>query len=101
MTAIAPKRYLKHYYKTMCSLVDEAVHHECEWGEYAAADLEAGLTWDLDATAEKVHRYVSKHLVLDDYVEKPDWLFEEAVLLTALDYFSSYEPVLVRMETNK
>ena len=99
MAESAPKTYLKYYYKLMCSCIDDVVAYEYEDHDFGANDLDAGLDWDLDATAEKITLHLLSKGLLEKYAAHPDWRFEEAIHLAALDWFSSYEPVLIRMES--
>lgn len=81
----------------MRGLIHDVVWYESNYHDAATADLAEGLVWDIDATVEKI----TEHLLNDGtYYEMAGWekwQYEEGVHLAALDYFSSYEPVLVRI----
>ena len=81
----------------MRGLIHDVVLYESNYNDAATADLAEGLVWYIDATVEKI----TEHLLNDGtYYEMAgweQWEYEEGVHLRALDYFSSYEPVLVRM----
>jgi len=88
----------KHYYKLLCVLVDDAVAYEYEHSDLAEQDADEGLRWDCEATAKKIVDYLVEDGAIERYADRSDWEYEEAILLSALDWFSSYEPVLVRVE---
>lgn len=88
----------KHYYKLLCVIVDDAVAYEYEHSDLAKQDADAGLRWDCEATAKIIVGYLVDGGVIERYADLPDWRYEEAILLSAIDWFSSFEPVLVRVE---
>lgn len=79
-------------------LVHEAVWYEANYAEDVARDYDEGLRWDIAATVDMVTEYLVKNGTLYLVQAKQQWEAEEYVHLAALDWFSSYEPVLVRLE---
>jgi hypothetical protein len=81
----------------MRGLIHGVVWHECNYNEAATEDLAEGLVWDIDATVEKItEKFLNDgtYYLVRDWEE---WRRDEAIHLAALDYFSSYEPVLVKI----
>ena len=81
----------------MRGLIHDIVWYESNYGDGAANDLAEGLVWDIDATVEKI---AEKFLNDGTYYRMRDWeqwRYEEGIHLATLDYFSSWEPVLVRV----
>jgi hypothetical protein len=64
-----------------------------------ADDLAAeGLRFDVDATTDAIVTHLLNDKPFLARLKQLDgWRAEELVVLAALDYFSSYEPVLMRM----
>lgn len=85
----------------MRGLVHDVVWYECHYGDRVASDAAEGLTWDVDATVEVITEYLLNRGTYDTVQNMVQWLAEEHIHLAALDWFSSYEPVLIRLETVK
>ena len=82
----------------MRGLVYDVVLYEANYGDYVDSDAAEGLKWDIDATVDEVTEYLLEDGTFYRVQAKPRWEAEEYVHLSALDWFSSYEPVLVRVE---
>lgn len=60
--------------------------------------MEQGLEWDVEATRDRVFEHLINKPGFVEWIDTlEDWHAEETVHLSALDYFSSYEPVYRRV----
>ena len=82
----------------MRGLVRDVVWYETHYGDEADSYAAEGLTVDIDATVEAVFEKLLNDGTYNEVQGMERWLYEETVHLAALDYFSSWEPVLIRME---
>lgn len=82
----------------MRGLIHDVVEYESNYSDAATSDLAEGLVWDIDATVEKITEHFLNNGIYYEMSDWEQWQYEEGVHLAALDYFSSYEPVLVRGE---
>jgi len=80
----------------MRGLIHDVVWYECNYSDAATSDLAEGLVWDIDATVDNITEYLLNNGTYYEMCDWEQWRYEEGVHLAALDYFSSYEPVLIR-----
>ena len=85
--------------KEMWELVSDVVWYEAYDSESAHDYTAEGLTVDVERTVERVVDALLKNGTYDRVRHWEQWKYEETVHLAALDWFSSYEPVLIRLET--
>ena len=53
------------------------------------------LGWNIGATTDAITEHLLKTGVYDRAKDLEQWRFDETIHLSALDYFSSFEPVFV------
>jgi len=82
----------------MRGLVHEVIWYETHSGDDFANYAADGLTVDIDATVDVVFEKLLNDGTYYEVQGMERWLYEETVHLAALDYFTSWEPVLIRME---
>jgi len=80
----------------MRGVIHDVVWYECNYIYAATSDLAEGLVWDIDATVDNITEYLLNNGTYYEMCDWEPWRYEEGVHLAALDYLSSYDPVLVR-----
>lgn len=80
----------------MRGLIRDVVLYESEEGPYVVSDRDQGLVCDIDDTVDSITEKFLNDGTYDEMKDLEQWEYEEGIHLAALDYFSSYEPVLVR-----
>lgn len=85
--------------KELWELVHDVVWYEAYEGDDADQYTAEGLTVDVDRTVERVVNALLIDGTYDEVRYWERWKYEETVHLAALDWLSSYEPVLIRLES--
>lgn len=80
----------------MRGLIHDVVLYECNYSDAATTYLAEGFICDIDATVEKIAEHLLNDGIYYEMAGWEKWQYEEGVHLRALDYFSSYEPVLTK-----